>query len=106
MAASPARDFLQRLFRTAIAAAHPGTCLPPHLPKPPRGRLIVLAAGKAAGAMTEAVEAACGASPPLPDWLSDLDAREESVTVLPADQAAVERFVLSTSRAAQEGAAA
>jgi hydroxypyruvate reductase len=52
-----ARAFLDRLFRTAIAAAHPSTCLPPYLPAPPpAGRLIVLAAGKAAGAMTEAAE--------------------------------------------------
>jgi threonine synthase len=54
----------------------------------------------------DAVEAACGTRPALPDWLSDLDKRPERVTVLPADQSAVERFVLSTSRAAQEGAAA
>ena len=54
----------------------------------------------------DAVEAACGVRPPLPEWLSDLDARAERVTVLPADQSAVERFVLATSRAAQEGAAA
>src|ERR1700727_3082780 len=51
----------------------------------------------------DAVEAACGIRPALPDWLSDLDKRPERVTVLPADQSAVERFVLSTSRAAQEG---
>ena len=52
-----ARDFLHRLFRTAIAAAHPATCLPQHLPTPPRtGRLILLAAGKAAGSMTEVAE--------------------------------------------------
>ncbi|AMN40212.1 glycerate kinase type-2 family protein [Rhodoplanes sp. Z2-YC6860] len=51
------RDFLDGLFRTAIAAAHPSSCLPPHLPPPPTsGRLIVLAAGKAAGAMTEVAE--------------------------------------------------
>ncbi len=54
----------------------------------------------------EAVEAACGARPHLPDWLSDLNSRPERVTVLPADQTAVERFVVSTSRAAHEGAAA
>jgi hydroxypyruvate reductase len=52
------RAFLEELFRAAIAAAHPSTCLPPHLPEPPRGRLIVLTAGKAAGAMTETVERA------------------------------------------------
>ena len=53
-----ARAFLDGLFRTAIAAAHPSSCLPPHLPPAPRsGRLIVLAAGKAAGSMTEGAEA-------------------------------------------------
>ncbi len=32
------------------------SCLPVHLPKPPAGRLIMLAAGKAAGSMTEVAE--------------------------------------------------
>jgi hydroxypyruvate reductase len=51
------RPFLETLFRTAVAAAHPAACLPPHLPRPPRsGRLIILAAGKAAGSMTEVAE--------------------------------------------------
>jgi threonine synthase len=54
----------------------------------------------------EAVEAACGAPPALPEWLSDLNQRPERMTSLPVDQSAVERFVLATSRAAQEGAAA
>src|SRR6476659_9244049 len=53
----------------------------------------------------DAVEAACGTRPALPEWLSELDRRPERVTFLPADQEAVERFVLATSRAAQEGAA-
>ena len=53
-----ARAFLDGLFRTAIAAAHPSSCLPPHLPPPRTGRLIVLAAGKAAGSMAEVAEAA------------------------------------------------
>ena len=53
-----ARTLLDGLFRTAIAAAHPAACLPPHLPPAPKsGRLIVLAAGKAAGSMTEVAEA-------------------------------------------------
>jgi len=56
MAAS-ARELLESLFWTAVAAAHPSRCLPPNLPEPPpRGRLIVLAAGKAAGSMTQAAE--------------------------------------------------
>jgi hydroxypyruvate reductase len=54
-----ARAFVDGLFRTAIAAAHPSSCLPPHLPPAPNsGRLIVLAAGKAAGSMAEIAEAA------------------------------------------------
>jgi len=50
------RQFLERLYRTVVEAAHPAHCLPAHLPPPPRGRLIVLAAGKAAGSMTEVAE--------------------------------------------------
>ena len=51
------RTFLADLFRTAVAAAHPAACLPPLLQEPPKGRLIVLAAGKAAGSMAEVAEA-------------------------------------------------
>jgi glycerate 2-kinase len=48
---------LEGLFRTAVAAAHPASCLPPHLPAPPpSGRLVILAAGKAAASMAEAAE--------------------------------------------------
>ncbi|WP_294636138.1 glycerate kinase [uncultured Aquabacterium sp.] len=51
------RDFLQALFQAAIAAAQPAHCVPPHLPRPPRGRCIVIGAGKASAAMAQAVEA-------------------------------------------------
>jgi glycerate 2-kinase len=52
------RQLLESLFRAAVGAAHPSGCLPPHLPEPPpRGRLVVLAAGKAAGSMMEVAEA-------------------------------------------------
>ena len=55
---SPSRDLLEALFRSAVAAAQPSNCLPAHLPEPPpHGRLILLAAGKGAGAMAEAAEA-------------------------------------------------
>jgi threonine synthase len=67
--------------------------------------MVVLSTAHAAK-FPDAVEAACGVRPPLPEWLSDLNERPERVTVLPVDQAAVERFVLATSRAAHEGAAA
>jgi hydroxypyruvate reductase len=51
--------FLQDLLAKAIAAAHPASCLPPQLPHAPtnNGRLILLAAGKAAGSMIETAEA-------------------------------------------------
>ncbi|MGA2567745.1 MAG: glycerate kinase [Pseudolabrys sp.] len=50
------RAFLADLFRTAVTAAHPSTFLPSLLPPPPKGRLILLAAGKAAGSMAEVAE--------------------------------------------------
>src|SRR6202166_5331488 len=53
---APPRAFLEALYRAAVAAAHPATCLPPLLPPPPPGRLILLAAGKAAGSMAEVAE--------------------------------------------------
>jgi glycerate 2-kinase len=52
----PLRSFLADLFCTAIDAAHPASCLPPLLPQPPKGRLVLLAAGKAAGSMAEVAE--------------------------------------------------
>ena len=55
--ATRSRDLLESLFRSAVAAAHPSRCLPPNLPEPPaRGRLIVLAAGKAGGSFAEVAE--------------------------------------------------
>lgn len=48
---------LRQLFQAAIDAASPALCLPPHLPPPPKGRTLVVGAGKAAAAMAAAVEA-------------------------------------------------
>lgn len=50
------RDLLRRMFDAAIAAAQPARCVPPHLPAPPTGRLVVIGAGKASAAMARAVE--------------------------------------------------
>lgn len=51
------RVLLRRLFDAAVAAAQPEIRLPPHLPEPPKGRLVVVGAGKASAAMAAAVEA-------------------------------------------------
>lgn len=48
---------LRRMFDAAIASAQPALCIPPHLPAAPKGRLIVIGAGKASAAMAQAVEA-------------------------------------------------
>lgn len=50
------RALLVRMFEAAIAAAQPAVCVPPHLPRRPRGRTIVIGAGKASAAMAKAVE--------------------------------------------------
>ena len=50
------RALLQAMFHAAIAAAQPSHCIPPHLPPAPKGRLIVIGAGKASAAMAQAVE--------------------------------------------------
>jgi len=48
---------LLSLFDAAVAAAAPARCLAPHLPPPPRGRTLVIGAGKAAASMAQALEA-------------------------------------------------
>ena len=53
------RAFLTDLFDAAVKAADPIHCLPPFLPSPPKGRTIVIGAGKAGGAMAKAVEDNC-----------------------------------------------
>jgi len=49
-------DLLQRLFDAAIAAADPAKRVPAFVPKPPKGRTLVVGAGKASAAMAEALE--------------------------------------------------
>ena len=50
------RSLLKRMFDAAIAAAQPSLCVPPYLPEVPKGRLVVIGAGKASAAMARAVE--------------------------------------------------
>jgi glycerate 2-kinase len=59
------REILLGSFAAAVAAADPVQIVPPHLPPPPRGRTLVVGAGKAAGAMALAVETHWPAGAPL-----------------------------------------
>jgi glycerate 2-kinase len=59
------RAFLRALFDAAVAQAVPGPSLRDFLPAPPRGRTLVLGAGKAGGAMAAALEATWPAEAPM-----------------------------------------
>ena len=57
--ASPVTDasvLLRRLFDAAVDAVSPAALVRAHLPDPPRGRTVVVGAGKAAAAMAQALE--------------------------------------------------
>jgi glycerate 2-kinase len=67
-APEPAQEphsFLEYLFQAAVRRALPLHNTAAFLPPPPKGRTIVLGAGKAAGAMAQAVEALWPADAPL-----------------------------------------
>ncbi len=50
------RGFLVELFDVAVKAGNPSSGIAAHLPKRPKGRVIVVGAGKASAQMAEAVE--------------------------------------------------
>ncbi len=50
------RMLLRQMFDAAVEAAQSSHCLPPHLPAPPRGRTLVIGAGKASAEMARVVE--------------------------------------------------
>jgi threonine synthase len=63
---------------------------------------IVLSTAHAAK-FPDAVEAACGVRPQLPAWLGGLMTKSEHIRVMKNDQAEIERFVQSVSRATAQG---
>jgi hydroxypyruvate reductase len=50
------RKILRAMFDEAVNAASPSLRVPAHLPSPPKGRAIVVGAGKASASMAKAVE--------------------------------------------------
>jgi hydroxypyruvate reductase len=65
LASHSPRDLLIGAFHAAVAAVMARALLPPHLPLPPRGRLLVVGAGKAAADMAACVEQHYPADVPL-----------------------------------------
>ncbi|MBO9110288.1 MULTISPECIES: glycerate kinase type-2 family protein [Agrobacterium] len=53
-----AKDALNRIFMAAVASADPAKVLQHHLPSPPKGRCVVVGAGKASAAMAAALDKA------------------------------------------------
>ena len=50
------RELLAKMFTAAVNAAQPEHCIPRFLPEAPKGRTIVIGAGKASAAMAQALE--------------------------------------------------
>ena len=63
--ATQPREFLQYLYQAAVTRALPLHNTAAYLPQPPKGRTIVIGAGKAGGSMAQAVEAHWPADAPL-----------------------------------------
>ncbi|SJZ54622.1 glycerate kinase type-2 family protein [Consotaella salsifontis] len=55
---SQAEQLLRAMFEAAVAAAQPSLVVRQHLPQAPKGRLVVIGAGKASAAMARAFEEA------------------------------------------------
>src|SRR4029078_5246771 len=49
-------ELLKSMFQAAVDAALPSLCVPAHLPPRPKGRTVIIGAGKASGAMASALE--------------------------------------------------
>ena len=64
-ASTSPRELLLGSFHAALAAADPLKIVPQHIPQPPKGRTLVVGAGKAAAAMALAVEQNWPAGRPL-----------------------------------------
>ena len=59
------KELLVASFQAALAAADPAKIVPENLPEPPKGRTLVVGAGKAGGSMARAVEDHWPADKPL-----------------------------------------
>ena len=75
---------LRRLFDAGLTASRPSAALlAPHMPAPPRGRLMVLGAGKAGATMAAAVE----------ELTADWPMRPEGLVIVPYDHGLETRHI-------------
>ena len=63
--ATQPRQFLEQLYGAAVRRALPLHNTAAFLPPPPKGRTVVIGAGKAGGSMAQAIEALWPADAPL-----------------------------------------
>ena len=76
---SDPRQFLTDLFKIAVKTADPMQVVAAHLPDRPKGRLLVIGAGKASARMAEAVESVYGPSEGL--VIGGLDSYKRAVEI-------------------------
>ena len=75
-----ARALLRRMFDAAIDAAQPAHCLPAHLTSVPKGRTIVVGAGKASAARAKAFDETWAR--PLTVLVADPTTRADAVDII------------------------
>ncbi len=63
------REFLEQLFHIAVKASVPAAVMGEHMPVPPKGKTIIVGAGKASAQMAKAFETQCATDP---NWQSPL----------------------------------
>ena len=51
-------ELLKAMFKAGVDAALPSLCVPPHLPSRPKGRTVIIGAGKASGCLLYTSDAA------------------------------------------------
>jgi len=63
------REFLEQLFYIAVKASVPAAVMGKHMPASPKGKTIIIGAGKASAQMAKAFEEICAKDP---DWQSPI----------------------------------
>lgn len=84
------REFLEHLFHAAVTRALPAHNMAAYLPEVPRGRTLVLGAGKAGGAMAQALDALWPQDAPLSGLVVTRYGHVPPPAALPLNRARIE----------------